>query len=204
MRQSAWGCRSQRLIVATNVNDILHRTLQTGRYEVRGVTPTTSPSMDIQVSSNFERLLFEMEGRDAGRGAPSDGGARPVGRLSPSAAGARDELAADFASGSRGRSGDRGDDRAPAPRRRHPHRSAHRGRRRRWRSASSATSPMITMATAHPAKFPDAVEAASGERPELPEWARSILSAEEHYSVLPNDLAAIEQAIESAASRASR
>ena len=59
------GLPIQRLIVATNVNDILHRTLQTGRYEVRGVTPTTSPSMDIQVSSNFERLLFELEDRDA-------------------------------------------------------------------------------------------------------------------------------------------
>ena len=58
------GLPIQRLIVATNVNDILHRTLQTGRYEVRGVTPTTSPSMDIQVSSNFERLLFELEDRD--------------------------------------------------------------------------------------------------------------------------------------------
>ena len=54
------GLPIQRLIVATNVNDILHRTLQTGRYEVRGVTATSSPSMDIQVSSNFERLLFEI------------------------------------------------------------------------------------------------------------------------------------------------
>ena len=61
------GLPIERLIIATNVNDILHRTLQTGRYEVRGVTATSSPSMDIQVSSNFERLLFEIEDRDPPR-----------------------------------------------------------------------------------------------------------------------------------------
>jgi threonine synthase len=60
----AWGSRSGACLVATNANDILHRTLETGTYEVRGVVPTTSPSMDIQVSSNFERLLFEAHGRD--------------------------------------------------------------------------------------------------------------------------------------------
>ena len=59
------GLPIARLIVATNVNDILARTLATGRYEIRGVHATTSPSMDIQVSSNFERLLFEAYGRDA-------------------------------------------------------------------------------------------------------------------------------------------
>ena len=58
------GLPVERLVVATNVNDILARTIETGRYEVRGVLPTASPSMDIQVSSNFERLLFEAEGRD--------------------------------------------------------------------------------------------------------------------------------------------
>ena len=56
--------------------------------------------------------------------------------------------------------------------------------------------PMITMATAHPSKFPEAVEAACGERPELPEWARSILSAKENYRVIRADLAIVEQAIE--------
>ena len=59
------GLDVDRLIVATNVNDILKRAIDTGRYEVRGVVPTSSPSMDIQVSSNFERLLFEETGRDA-------------------------------------------------------------------------------------------------------------------------------------------
>ncbi|HMN87665.1 MAG TPA: threonine synthase, partial [Bauldia sp.] len=59
------GLPVTRLVIATNVNDILARTLATGRYELRGVTATTSPSMDIQVSSNFERLLFEAYDRDA-------------------------------------------------------------------------------------------------------------------------------------------
>ena len=59
------GAPIGRLVIATNENDILDRALRTGRYEVRGVKPSTSPSMDIQVSSNFERLLFEAHGRDA-------------------------------------------------------------------------------------------------------------------------------------------
>ena len=58
------GLPIERLIVATNVNDILHRALANGDYSVSGVTPTAAPSMDIQVSSNFERLLFDLEGRD--------------------------------------------------------------------------------------------------------------------------------------------
>jgi threonine synthase len=69
------------LVIATNVNDILHRTLETGRYEVLGVEPTQSPSMDIQVSSNFERLLFEAAGKDAGEVGPADGQPQAVRRL---------------------------------------------------------------------------------------------------------------------------
>jgi threonine synthase len=69
------------LVIATNVNDILHRTLQTGRYEVLGVEPTQSPSMDIQVSSNFERLLFEAAGKDAEEVGPADGEPQAVRRV---------------------------------------------------------------------------------------------------------------------------
>ena len=61
------GLPVERLVVATNVNDILARTIATGRYEPRAVAATSSPSMDIQISSNFERLLFEIAGRDAAR-----------------------------------------------------------------------------------------------------------------------------------------
>jgi threonine synthase len=189
------GLPIQRLIVATNVNDILHRTLQTGRYEVRGVTPTASPSMDIQVSSNFERLLFELEGRDSAVVRRQMASLAQSGAYSLSEA-ARQKLAADFTSSSA--------DEAETARtitRLHsddgilldPHTAVGVTVAERF----LGDVPMITMATAHPAKFPDAVEAASGERPGLPDWARSILAAEEHYSVLPNNLAAIETAIES-------
>ena len=67
MLQMAWCLPIKKLIVATNENDILARFLKTGRYEASNVTPTISPSMDIQVASNFERLLFDLEGRDGVR-----------------------------------------------------------------------------------------------------------------------------------------
>ncbi len=77
------GLPIDRLIIATNINDILDRSLKTGRYEVHDVLPTTSPSMDIQVSSNFERLLFEASGRDPGKLPRYDG--RPRAEPAPSA-----------------------------------------------------------------------------------------------------------------------
>ena len=75
------GLPIDRLVIATNDNDILARTMATGEYRMTGVVATTSPSMDIQVSSNFERLLFESAGRDAGNGAALYGGPEAVGRL---------------------------------------------------------------------------------------------------------------------------
>lgn len=189
------GLLIERLVVATNVNDILHRTLQTGRYEVRGVVPTTSPSMDIQVSSNFERLLFELEGRDPAAVRRLMAGLAQSGAYSLSPA-AREKLDVDFASGT----ADEAETAATIARLNagngmlvDPHTAVGVAVAERF----VGEVPMITMATAHPSKFPDAVAAASGERPELPEWSRAILSAEEHYSVLPNDLATIEAAIES-------
>jgi threonine synthase len=151
--------------------------------------------MDIQVSSNFERLLFELEDRDAAAVRRQMAGLAQSGAYSLSHT-AREKLAADFASGA----ADEAETSATIARVRRddgilidPHSAVGVAVAERF----LGDVPMITMATAHPSKFPDAVEAASGERPELPEWARSILSAEEHYSVLPNDLAAIEAAIES-------
>ena len=80
-----WACRS-RLIVATNVNDILHRALSAGDYSVGTVTPTAAPSMDIQVSSNFERLLFDLHGRDGAALAAAMQGFEPTSILAiPSA-----------------------------------------------------------------------------------------------------------------------
>ena len=83
------GLPIDRLVIATNVNDILARTLATGTYDVREVVATSSPSMDIQVSSNFERLLFEATGRDAGAGPRHDGLARAIGALLAVVGGAR-------------------------------------------------------------------------------------------------------------------
>ncbi len=188
------GLPIERLVVATNVNDILHRALTTGRYEVRGVTATTSPSMDIQVSSNFERLLFEAEERDPAvvRGLMAglaQSGAFTLGRQ------ARERLGTVFASGV----ADETETAATIARLFRddgilidPHSAvgvAVAGRH-------LGKTPMVTHATAHPAKFPDAVNAAAGVRPELPEWARTVLTREETYRTLPADLATVEQAVE--------
>ena len=78
MSRQRMGLPIDRLVVATNVNDILARTLATGAYELRDVTATSSPSMDIQVSSNFERLLFDAYGRDGKAVARADGVAGAV------------------------------------------------------------------------------------------------------------------------------
>ena len=83
------GLPIDRLVIATNVNDILARTVATGSYDLREVVPTSSPSMDIQVASNFERLLFELYGRERPCGARADGHARPVGQFALSAQRAR-------------------------------------------------------------------------------------------------------------------
>lgn len=191
------GLPIERLVVATNVNDILHRTLTDGRYEVRGVTATSSPSMDIQVSSNFERLIFEAEDRDADAVRRTMAGLKQSGAFTLSKR-AHAAIAADFASGAC----DEAETAATIRRLRErgdylldPHTAVgvavaekHLGE-----------TPMVTLATAHPAKFPEAVEQAAGERPELPDWAKSILSQEEDYQVLPADLATVEHAIEARA-----
>ncbi len=188
------GLPIERLIVATNVNDILDRTLKTGRYEVRGVTATTSPSMDIQVSSNFERLIFEAEDRDAASVRGLMAGLSQSGAFTLGAS-ARAKLADIFASDS----ADEAKTAATISRLFKndgilvdPHTAVGVAVAERHLGAT----PMVTLATAHPAKFPDAVEAATGARPELPEWARAILTAKESYRKLPADLATVEQAVE--------
>ena len=195
------GLPVERLVIATNENDILHRTLTDGRYEVREVVATSSPSMDIQVSSNFERLLFEVEERDAGAVRRLMGGLGQSGAFTLSTA-ARQNLARHFASGTC-------DEPETA-------RTIARTLERTGLLVDPHTAvgiavaerhlgkaPMVTLATAHPAKFPEAVEAACGIRAALPGWARQILAREERYEVLPAELAAVEHAIE-ARTRAAR
>jgi threonine synthase len=187
------GLAVERLMVATNANDILPRTFATGRYEVRGVEPTTSPSMDIQVSSNFERLLFEVHDRDGiavrrhmQRLAQSCAFAippEPLARL-------RDEFRAEA---------------VPEPEvmseiaavRRNagylldPH-TAVGVRAARSLLREDPRTPVVALATAHPAKFPEAVERACGVRPGLPPHLADLLSRRERFTVVPNDPTAIE------------
>ena len=181
------GLPVDRLVIATNVNDILDRTLKTGRYETKGVRPSTSPSMDIQVSSNFERLLFEVHGRDP------NAVRRMMASLAQSGAfaiGARelDQIRHEFDSGATDEAETAAtirDTLAGTGELLDPHTAVGYAVARR---AEASASPMVTLATAHPAKFPDAVEKASGIRPGLPPRLGHLMAAEERFTVLPNDV----------------
>ncbi len=196
------GLPIERLVVATNDNDILARALASGEYRMKGVVATTSPSMDIQVSSNFERLLFEAAGRDAGTVR------RYMDSLKQSGAftiGAQDlaRIRAEFDAG-RATS----EEAAGTIRRTYdacgylldPHTAAgvHVAAGR-----PSGAVPMVVLGTAHPAKFPAAVEAASGVHPALPEWLAPMMDAQEKFTVLPSDLKMVEDYV-SRRSRAAR
>jgi threonine synthase len=181
------GLPIERLIVATNINDILHRALSSGDYSAGTVVPTATPSMDIQVSSNFERLLFDLGGRDgvamaaqmAGfesskamqlTNAQRQGAASLFSSARVDAAGMADALRWAWDAAGQlidphtavGLAAARADDLDPAI-------------------------PMVTLATAHPAKFQDAVERATGRRPSLPPRVGSLFEREERYTSLPGD-----------------
>ena len=189
------GLPIERLIVATNVNDILHRALSAGDYSTGTVTPTAAPSMDIQVSSNFERLLFDLEGRDGGKTA-----ARMTAfersrnmQLEPAM---RDQAAALFTSHRVDP-----DDMALAMRWAQdktghvidPHSAI--GLSAAQNADLDPAVPVVTLATAHPAKFPDAVERATGVRPALPRRVGDLFDREEKYTKLPGDYDAVKQFI---------
>ncbi len=185
------GLPVERLIVATNINDILHRALSQGDYSAGVVTPTAAPSMDIQVSSNFERLLFDVGGRDGAalaeqmRGfeaakamrltnAQRDGAAS----LLISARTDPDQMSQTmrWACEACGEAID-------------PHTAIglHAAR-----TADLAVGvPIVTLATAHPAKFRDAVERATGSRPSLPARVGDLFRREERYTELPGDYDAV-------------
>ena len=188
------GLPIDRLIIATNENDILARTLDSGAYEVTGVHATSSPSMDIQVSSNFERLLFDAYGRDPAAirglmGAQAQGGRFSIDE-SPLA-----KIRAEFDAL---RTGETGTAREIARVYKEagylldPHTAvAVHGARKALAKAPHV--PMVCLGTAHPAKFGDAVFAAAGVRPTLPAHLEGLLERKEHFTVLPNDQASIEQ-----------
>ena len=186
------GLPIERLVVATNVNDILHRALSEGDYSAGAVTPTAAPSMDIQVSSNFERLLFDLGGRDGGALAgqmarfEANGAMRLTDRQ---LAGARELFvsaraeAADMAGAMRWAWEHCGRE-ALDP---HTAIGLHAARSLDWPQGV----PVVTLATAHPAKFREAVERATGFRPGLPGRIGDLFGREERCARLPNDYEAI-------------
>ncbi|GGB07829.1 threonine synthase [Brucella endophytica] len=187
------GLPINRLVAATNDNDILYRTLQSGAYETRGVIQTTSPSMDIQVSSNFERLLFEAHGRDAAAVRRLMDGLKQSGGFSIGEA-ALERIRAEFGAGRstmietaktiRSVLHDSGYLLDP-----HSAIGVKVGR------DHAGDEPMVALATAHPAKFPQAVAEASGATPQLPAWLGDLMTRKENYTVLPNDLKIVEDHI---------
>lgn len=185
------GLPVERLIVATNVNDILHRALSQGDYSQGTVTPTATPSMDIQVSSNFERLLFDLGGRDGAAMAEQMRGfeATRAMRLTN----AQREGAAKLFSSAR----------VDADRMGHALRWAYEGAGQVIDPHSAVglaaaldceidpAVPVVTLATAHPAKFRDAVERATGVRPSLPTRLGNLFDREERYAKLSADYAEV-------------
>jgi threonine synthase len=188
------GLPVKTLVIATNTNDILARTLETGRYELGAVSPTISPSMDIQVSSNFERLLFEALGRDgAGLQRLMDGLAQSGGFTIPAAG--LESIRRLFAAGRASEAETAGaikstwDAAGYLP---DPHTAvgisvaqSHIGRK----------APVVTLATAHPAKFPAAVKAAAGIEPPLPVWLADLNKRPERFDVLGSDQGEVESYI---------
>jgi threonine synthase len=197
------GLPLDRLVIATNVNDILVRTLATGAYEIRDVVATASPSMDIQVSSNFERLLFDAYGRDAAAVRSLMGSLAQSRRFAMSSK-ALSEIRASF-------SADRADEEEVAATIRttlretglfvDPHTAV--GIAVAEKETRDPALPMVVLSTAHPAKFPDAVETACGVRPALPDWLSDLESRPEKVTVLSPDQAQIERFV-MAASRAAQ
>lgn len=187
------GLPIERLVVATNVNDILHRALTSGDYSAGSVTPTFTPSMDIQVSSNFERLLFDCGGRDGAALAEQMRGFEASKAMQLTNAQA-EGAAALFTSA-------RADQAETARALQWAHRAAgqvidphtgvglHAARAVATAGGIAAGVPVVTLATAHPAKFPDAVERATGVRPSLPSRVGDLFAREEHYVEIGGDYA---------------
>src|SRR5215468_4243803 len=161
------GLPTERLVIATNENDILYRAWNSGIYAPSQVVATSSPSMDIQVSSNFERFLYEASGLDAA-------------------------AVGDCIRRVKAESGYLID----------PHSACALVAARRTQAATGARHPMIALATAHPAKFPDAIEAITGQRPALPARLASLLTDPERITTMANDLGAVKGFVERCAEAA--
>lgn len=191
------GLPIETLIIATNINDILVRTLDSGCYEMAGVEATTSPSMDIQISSNFERLLFEACQRDATHVRSMMASLKQSGAFSIPEAILR-TIREDFMAF-------RGDEGEVASVIRHmrdnagylldPHTAT--GVIAANKAELERETPVVILATASPAKFPDAMENITGIRPSLPPRLSNLMTAQERMTHLPNDLKAVQKHIQS-------
>ncbi|MEM7774602.1 MAG: threonine synthase [Pseudomonadota bacterium] len=191
------GLPIERLVIASNANDILPRAVQGGVYERRGVVATTSPSMDIEVSSNFERYLFEAQGRDAAvvRGqlaSLAQSGQFSLGAAAPKVAEDFAAVSADEATVARcirdrlDKSGYLLD----------PHTACGEHAADVMAAKGHDQSvPVIILATAHPAKFPDAMQDITGNRPELPPRLAHLMTAPERLRPVENDLSSVEAAV---------
>jgi threonine synthase len=183
------GLPVKRLVIATNLNDSLARALLTGNYEPRGVIATSSPSMDIQLASNFERLLFELVGRDGARVRTRMDELRAKGAFHLEE-GELAEMRALFAAHSIGEHETEMTIRglfAETGVMIDPHTAVGLAAAR----AERVDTPMVVLSTAHAAKFPQAIERALGRMPEQPERLKAKLGQEERLTVLANDYASI-------------
>jgi len=194
---SRMGLRIGRLLVASNSNDILSRLLENGELAAHEVTPTLSPSMDIQISSNLERLLFELCDSDGAATAALLARFRADGRVELTKQ-QHQRLREEFA-------GDRLDDPATLEVMRHvyaeskmlidPHTAVGVGVAERCRQPGEL---MVSLATAHPAKFPEAVARATSQAPDPPTALASVVNQPERSILLPNDITAIKEFVRSA------
>ena len=185
------GLPIDKLVIATNENDILARTLKSGRYEMRDVKATTAPSMDIQISSNFERLLFEANDRDPGEVRAAMDGLKQSGSFT-----IRDKALKAIRKEFRaGRASEKEVAKTIAKTLEKtgylldPHSAVGVFVAEKHEKPSA---PMVTLATAHPAKFPDAVKSASGIDPALPTWLADLMNREERFDILDADLKSVE------------
>ena len=198
------------LIIATNQNDILVRTLESGRYEASQVQPSTSPSMDIQVSSNFERLLFDAENQDSKIVSQLMAGLNQSGSFNLSKR-AQEFIGRSFKAGRSDEIKTAGTIKSTLANSNmllDPHTAVGVGvandiikaKTSGYMNNNTPEVAMITLATAHPAKFPKAVFDASGIHAKLPDWMGDLMEREERFVVLEND----QQILEDYISRHSR
>ncbi|MGH2476996.1 MAG: threonine synthase [Candidatus Limnocylindrales bacterium] len=186
------GAPIEGLVIGSNSNDILTRWAQTGSLVAEEVVATLSPSMDIQVSSNHERLLFELLGRDGTATAELTGRFRALGSVEGprdpvfAAASLDDDATLAVIAGLQRRTGYLAD----------PHTAVGIGAAEACRRRPDL--PMVCLATAHPAKFPDAVERATGTRPALPDRLADLFERPERYDILPADVAEVRRYVERA------